>query len=67
VIATLAPLLLCASGLLFTFTAGLYNLGIEGQIVLGGIAALISIRLFQELLPAPLVIAMAIAGLHTKC
>ena len=25
VVATLAPLLLCASGLIFTFTAGLYN------------------------------------------
>jgi general nucleoside transport system permease protein len=67
VVATLAPLLLCASGLLFTFTAGLYNLGIEGQIVLGGVAALIPIRLFQKLLPAPLVMVMEIAGLHTKC
>jgi simple sugar transport system permease protein len=33
----LLPLLLVTSGLLFTFTAGLYNLGIEGQIVLGAI------------------------------
>ncbi|PZV07202.1 MAG: ABC transporter permease, partial [Leptolyngbya sp.] len=39
VIATLVPLLLCTSGLLFTFTAGLYNLGIEGQIAFGAIAA----------------------------
>ncbi len=62
VIATLAPLLLCASGLLFTFTAGLYNLGIEGQIVLGAIASLIPIRLFENLLPAPLVILLAIAA-----
>jgi len=62
VIATLAPLLLCASGLLFTFTAGLYNLGIEGQIVLGAIASLIPIRLFQEVLPAALVIVTAIAA-----
>lgn len=62
VIATLAPLLLCASGLVFTFTAGLYNLGIEGQIVLGAIAAMIPIRLFQEVLPPPLVILLAIAA-----
>jgi simple sugar transport system permease protein len=62
VIATLAPLLLCASGLLFTFTAGLYNLGIEGQIVLGAIASLIPIRLFEAVLPAPLVIVLAIAA-----
>lgn len=62
VIATLAPLLLCASGLLFTFTAGLYNLGIEGQIVLGAIASMIPIRLCQDLLPAPLVMLLAIAA-----
>ncbi|MGA7932473.1 MAG: ABC transporter permease [Kovacikia sp.] len=60
VIATLAPLLLCASGLMFTFTAGLYNLGIEGQIVFGAIATMIPIRLFQEVLPPPLVILLAI-------
>lgn len=62
VIATLAPLLLCASGLLYTFTAGLYNLGIEGQIVLGAIAALLPIRLFEAVLPAPIVIVLAIAA-----
>jgi general nucleoside transport system permease protein len=62
VIVTLAPLLLCASGLLFTFTAGLYNLGIEGQIVLGGIASMIPIQLFQSVLPGPLVMVLAIAA-----
>jgi len=60
VIATLAPLLLCTSGLLFTFTAGLYNLGIEGQIVAGAIAATFAIRLLQDVLPAPLVMLLAI-------
>jgi general nucleoside transport system permease protein len=60
VIATLAPLLLCTSGLLFTFTAGLYNLGIEGQIVAGAIAATFAIRLLQDALPAPLVMLLAI-------
>ncbi len=59
-IATLAPLLLCASGLLFTFTAGLYNLGVEGQIVFGAIAAMIPIRLFQDVLPPTLVILLAL-------
>ncbi len=53
VVATLAPLLLCASGLMFTFTAGLYNLGIEGQIVFGAIVTMIPIRLFQDVLPPP--------------
>jgi general nucleoside transport system permease protein len=37
VIMTALPLLLCASGLLVTFTAGLWNIGIEGQIVMGSI------------------------------
>ena len=59
-IATLAPLLLCASGLLFTFTAGLYNLGVEGQIMFGAIAAMIPIRLFQDVLPPALVILLAL-------
>ncbi|MBW4578824.1 MAG: ABC transporter permease [Tildeniella nuda ZEHNDER 1965/U140] len=61
VIATLAPLVLCTSGLLFTFTAGLYNLGIEGQIVAGAIATTFAIRLLQDVLPAPLVMLLAIA------
>jgi ABC-type uncharacterized transport system permease subunit len=60
VIATLAPLLLCASGLLFTFTAGLYNLGIEGQIAFGAIVSTLAIRLTQDALPPALVIVLAI-------
>jgi len=33
------PLLLCATGLLVTFTAGLWNIGVEGQLVMGAIGA----------------------------
>jgi simple sugar transport system permease protein len=33
------PLVLAASGLVVTFTAGLWNIGVEGQIVAGAIAA----------------------------
>jgi ABC-type uncharacterized transport system permease subunit len=33
------PLLLCASGLLVTFTAGLWNIGVEGQMILGALGA----------------------------
>ena len=62
VVATLAPLLLCASGLLFTFTAGLYNLGIEGQIAFGAIVATAVIRLTENNLPPPIVIGLAILG-----
>jgi simple sugar transport system permease protein len=60
VLMTVVPLVLCACGLMFTFTAGLYNLGIEGQISFGAIAAMIPIRLFQDVLPPPLVILLAI-------
>jgi len=39
VLAFWIPLLLSSAGLLVTFTAGLWNIGIEGQIVMGAIAA----------------------------
>jgi len=39
VIAFSIPLLLSSLGLLITFTAGLWNIGIEGQIVIGAVAA----------------------------
>ncbi|MBD2101461.1 ABC transporter permease [Leptolyngbya sp. FACHB-261] len=62
VLSTLAPLLLCASGLVFTFTAGLYNLGIEGQIAVGAIATTALLRLLEGAIPAPLVIALALVA-----
>jgi simple sugar transport system permease protein len=61
VLATLVPLLLCTSGLIFTFTAGLYNLGIEGQVTFGAIAATFAVRLLQAVLPPPIVLLLAIA------
>jgi simple sugar transport system permease protein len=61
VLGALAPLLLCTSGLLFTFTAGLYNLGIEGQMTAGAIAATFAIRLTQDIVPGFWVILLAIA------
>lgn len=60
VLATLASLLLCACGLVFTFAAGLYNLGIEGQVTAGAIATTFLLRTFQDSLPAPLVIIFGI-------
>ena len=39
VLAFWIPLLLSSLGLLVTFTAGLWNIGVEGQIVMGAIAA----------------------------
>ena len=60
VFTTLASLLLVSSGLVFAFTAGIYNLGIEGQITLGGIAATLALRTFQDILPAPLVLVLGL-------
>ncbi|MBW1979816.1 MAG: ABC transporter permease [Deltaproteobacteria bacterium] len=42
------PLTLCSSALLFTFAAGLWNIGVEGQIILGAIMATGFLRLFPE-------------------
>ncbi|HZD09704.1 MAG TPA: ABC transporter permease [Candidatus Binatia bacterium] len=52
------PLLLASAGLIVTFTAGLWNIGVEGQIVLGSIAA--SWVALSVTLPAPLQIGLEI-------
>ena len=66
VIMTALPLLLCASGLLVTFTAGLWNIGIEGQIVMGSIFCAGLARLvpadWNPWLVIPLELALAMLG-----
>lgn len=63
VLTAFVPLLLVTAGLLVTFSAGLWNIGVEGQVVLGAIAATWTYRLFLESpLPPALVIALAILG-----
>ncbi len=60
-----APLLLCAAGLAVTFAAGLYNLGVEGQVGMGAVFALLALRLLPEAPPAllwPLAFVFAAAG-----
>ena len=55
------PLVLATSGLLVTFAAGLWNIGIEGQITLGAIFATGALRLtLESSLPPPLAIGTAI-------
>ena len=44
----------------FTFTAGLYNLGIEGQITAGAIASTLLLRLIPEGFPPAIAITLAI-------
>ena len=55
-----APLLLCATGLTLTFRSGLYNLGVEGQLALGAVAAMLPLRLLPDL-PAPLLWTLCFA------
>lgn len=63
VLVAFVPLLLVTAGLLVTFSSGLWNIGVEGQVVLGAIATTWVFRYFLEsgLHPA-LVITLAILG-----
>jgi general nucleoside transport system permease protein len=55
------PLLLVTSGLIVTFSAGLWNIGIEGQITLGAIFCTGAIRMLQDSSLAPgLILAISI-------
>ncbi|MCJ7780284.1 MAG: ABC transporter permease [Acidimicrobiia bacterium] len=61
-----SPLLLASAGLVITFAAGLWNIGVEGQIIVGAIAASWVARSFPGpvwvILPAT-ILAGAIGGL----
>jgi simple sugar transport system permease protein len=61
------PLFLSATGLLVTFTAGLWNIGIEGQIIMGAIAASwVALKLDAPsavLIPLEILAAMAAGAL----
>ena len=54
------PLLLCSCGLLFTFQAGLWNIGIEGQVVMGAISSTILLRLPANVLPPSVAIILSL-------
>jgi simple sugar transport system permease protein len=57
------PLLLAAAGVLVTFAAGLWNIGVEGQIVLGAVLTTWILRLLQDTTLSPaLIITLAIVG-----
>lgn len=55
------PLLLCSCGLLFTFRAGLWNIGVEGQVIMGAIGATFILRQNPESLHPSITIMAAIA------
>ncbi len=57
------PLLIVSMGLLITFTAGLWNIGIEGQIVLGAVFTTGTLRILQgSPLPPWLIILLALVA-----
>lgn len=53
VLASWVPLVIATSGLLFTFTAGLWNIGMEGQITFGAIFTVGAFRLLDQTSLAP--------------
>ena len=56
------PLLLCSCGLLFTFRAGLWNIGIEGQVVMGAIAATIFLRQDSTIFPPVITVILSLTA-----
>lgn len=63
VLVAFVPLLLVTAGLLVTFSAGLWNIGVEGQVVLGAIATTWVYRvLLESSLHPTLIIVLAILG-----
>jgi simple sugar transport system permease protein len=53
------PVLLCSAGLLVTFAAGLWNIGIEGQIVMGAVFATGVMQALQNSFPPMVVLFLA--------
>lgn len=63
VLVAFVPLLMVTAGLLITFTAGLWNIGIEGQVMMGAVFTTGALRLFAGSdFPPGLAIALAIAA-----
>ena len=65
VLITWVPLLLATAGLLITFTAGLWNIGIEGQITLGAIFTTWMMRSLMDSgwNPALIIVLSILAGM----
>ena len=60
VIAT--PFIFVGLGLVVSFRAGLFNLGVDGQFLIGGLGAFITVMLVAGHLPPPLALMLAVAG-----
>jgi ABC-type uncharacterized transport system permease subunit len=58
------PLTLCACGLLFTFRIGLWNIGIEGQVMMGAVFTTAILRLgLESRMPSMIILLSIVAGL----
>lgn len=62
VVVASVPLLLASAGMLVTFAAGLWNIGVEGQIIAGALGATWVIMSFQEPPPALVLIPLSLLG-----
>ncbi len=62
VVSTWIPLTLCACGLLCTFRIGLWNIGVEGQIMMGAVLTLFVLRLCPETWHPSVTLFFAFAG-----
>jgi ABC-type uncharacterized transport system permease subunit len=62
VVAALVPLLLCSAGMLVTFAAGLWNIGVEGQMVAGALLTTFIVQTISAP-PAVLLPLTVVAGL----
>ena len=60
VIAT--PFIFAGLGLVVSFRAGLFNLGVDGQFLIGSLGAFITVMLVAGHLPPPLTLLLAVAG-----
>jgi len=58
VVASWVPLVIATSGLLFTFTAGLWNIGMEGQIIMGSVFTVGAFRFLDETTIAPSIVIL---------
>jgi simple sugar transport system permease protein len=56
------PLTLCACGLLYSFRIGLWNIGVEGQVIAGSIASTAVLRFGVESGPPSLMLVTAFAA-----
>lgn len=61
------PLAITSFGLVLTYTAGLWNIGVEGQIMMGAIGATWAVRLFAESDSPPLGLRMGRDGILFMC